>query len=184
MRLRNICTLTGLAATVWLSAVVQAQPASPQLEPRDCPMLYLKGDIAAGAGDEHRFHEGSAKFSQRMPRFLEQLELRPEQHEGIREVFERYQARLMVLRLGGQNLRERVQALSPDDAQYAQVTAETADAAAVLARDTVMLLSEMRVGFYALLDADQRHRLEERGDADRQRWEDWRKRHQAVPPAQ
>jgi hypothetical protein len=67
--------------------------------------------------------------------------------------------------------------VAPDEASYADAVARSGEAAAALASDAVRLAGELRAEIHAVLTLDQRTRLKERAQVERQRWDDWRSRH-------
>jgi Spy/CpxP family protein refolding chaperone len=123
-----------------------------------------------------------SRHEQHMLSWLAELDLTPEQRQQIQALRERYQARGHDLRQRAADIREQLLNATPDDPAYADVTARSAEAAALLAADLVRFASELRAEVHGLLTPAQREAIKTRLREKRERWEQWRQRHQ--PPAE
>jgi Spy/CpxP family protein refolding chaperone len=112
---------------------------------------------------------------------IEELNLTPEQREAMKAIGERYRTQGHELSTRAGQIREQFRAVTPDAPGYAAATDAAAASTATLAADTVHLLAGLRAELYGLLTDEQRQRLAEKSRLERERWDDWRARHQ---PAQ
>jgi Spy/CpxP family protein refolding chaperone len=143
------------------------------------PAVRAETPPAAGAGSAQSSpHSGGThRLRQEVLGALEALELTPAQRQSIRAIAERYRIRGMDLEQRAADIREQMLGVAPDEASYADAVARSGEAAAALASDAVRLAGELRAEIHAVLTLDQRTRLKERAQVERQRWDDWRSRH-------
>lgn len=111
--------------------------------------------------------------------YLRELDLSLEQRQSMQEIAQRFRDRAVALMQRGAEARDRLRSVMPDDAAYADAVTTAAQSAAVLAADGVRLLGDMRAEMHAVLTDAQRQLLREKVREDRQRWDEWRSRHQS-----
>ena len=113
---------------------------------------------------------------QMLGRMADELQLSAEQQDAMRGLAERYRPRWESLRAQIADTRRSMMSLSPDDPEYASVTAEVSQRAAGLAAEMVTLAGAMQTETYALLTEEQRERWKELKTQRQQRFESWRSR--------
>lgn len=147
-----------------------------------CPvhrLPFLEGGTANGAEQPYaRGHWGGDTASPLMA-YLRELDLSVEQHQSMQAIGQRFRDRAIALMQRSAEARDRMRTVMPDDPAYAAAIAAAAQSAATLAADGVMLFGEMRAELHTVLTEAQRQQLRERATADRQRWDEWRSRHQS-----
>ena len=148
---------------VALLAAFSAQ-ANP---PPDAPSPAAAACPALGPGGENKWLSR-----------IEELNLTPEQREAMKAIGERYRTQGHELATRAGRIREEFMAVAPDAAGYVAATDAAAASTATLAADTVHLLAGLRAELYGLLTDEQRQRLAEKSRLERERWDDWRARHQ------
>jgi Spy/CpxP family protein refolding chaperone len=159
---------TGLATTAFGEAPPGADPATP-----------WGHHHASGAGSQAcPFANGQAGAGHNWMAAIEDLQLTGEQRQSIQAIFERYRTRGWDLAQRGQGIREQLMGVAPDAPGYAAAVDAASQASAALAADGVRLLSDMRTELYGVLTDEQRARLKEKASKERDRWADWRQRHQ------
>ncbi len=126
----------------------------------------------------HRDADGSGFGPGNWTSRLEALNVTAEQKSAIQQVVQSYRDRGFALAQAASSVRTQWMNVSPDDPYYAQSTEEAATAAANLVADGIRLAGDMRAEVYALFTPEQRAQLRVEMSQERQRWEDWRKRHQ------
>ena len=94
-------------------------------------------------------------------RMADELNLSIEQQDSLQGLIDEFQPSWNSLRERASASRSRMMGLTPDDPDYASVTQEVSQQAAVLAAEMVMLSSDFQARAYALLTEEQRQRLEE-----------------------
>lgn len=169
-----------------LTVMVTAGQAFAAAPPRDTEKGHTDraGIMHAldGASDHMAsVHGNGYRGNERWLGELAELDLAPAQHQAIQEVTDRYHARGLDLAQRATALREQMLSVSPNDTDYADSTSILSETAAVLAADTVKIISEFRSDIHAVLTPEQRQRLRDRIRQDRQRWDDWREQHKAPP---
>ncbi len=112
---------------------------------------------------------------------LAALNITAEQKAAIQQIVQSYRDRGLALVQAAARVRAQWMDVTPDDPGFTLATDEAADAAAGVAANGVRLTSSMRAEIHAILTAEQRQQLSDEIGAQRQRWADWRTRHQ---PAQ
>ena len=152
------------------SAVAHAGPPPAGSAPPDGPSHATAACPAFGPGREGQW----------LAR-IEKLNLTPAQREAMKTIGERYRTQGHELATRAGQIREQFLAVAPDAAGYVAATEAAAAATATLASDTVHLLGDLRAELYGLLTDEQRQQLSDEARLERERWEDWRARHQ---PAQ
>jgi Spy/CpxP family protein refolding chaperone len=94
-----------------------------------------------------------------LAKFADELGLTLEQRDRIKLMMYETEPRIKQLRVDIQALRTRMMSATPDDPEFQTVTAETSQAAALIAAELVNLTAEIRVKTHGLLTDEQKTRL-------------------------
>jgi Spy/CpxP family protein refolding chaperone len=162
-------TLSGSASAEAPPGAVGAAPSAP----------WMHHSPSGGGSGTCPFAQGQAGAGWMAA--LDDLQLTGEQRQAVQSVFERYRTRGWDLAQRAQGIREQLMGVAPDAPGYAKAVDAASQSSAALAADGVRLLSDMRAELYGILTEEQRARLKERASKERDRWADWRSRHQAPP---
>lgn len=176
--------VSGLLVAAFLACIAQQVQAaeSTNLAPGAFPHFGMMhrhhGEGGTGCPADKAGAADSAGTTGPWTARLESLGVTAEQRLAIQQVALRYRDRGLVLAQRGSAIREQWMSVAPDDPGYPQATEDAAATAADLAADGLRLLAEMRSEMHALLTPEQRQQMKEQAQKERQRWDDWRNRHQ------
>lgn len=169
-------TLGSLLALLQVCAVAETAP--PAAESHMCAWgMHHHGGTAGmdGSPDGAGCAGPGGKWISR----IEELNLTAEQQLAIQAIMERYRNRALELAQRGTVVREQFTSVLPTDAGYDEATEKAAETAAALMADGIRLMSALRAEVHGVLTPEQRDLMNERMQAERQRWDDWRSRHQS-----
>lgn len=125
---------------------------------------FAGGDRHGGHGGygPSMFRGGGHDFGLHMlNRMADKLDLAPEQREQIEEIVQTAKPKLKELGQSMHELRFQLMEISPNDPAYSTVVAEVSQASADLARDMVLLTSDVRVRVYSVLTLEQQAKAAE-----------------------
>ena len=114
--------------------------------------------IAADGMGQREGHGGAP--GERLLRMADKLELTSDQRNSLEAILADAKGDIKQLRNRQEASRERFQEVSPDASNYNSITTETANEAAELARERVLLASNLRAQTYAILTDSQREQLQ------------------------
>ena len=104
---------------------------------------------------------GFAHHGAHLQRMLRRLDLTVEQREQVRGIMEQSRPQLQSIGESLRSNRDRLTAVTPDDADYAGVVAEVSQSNASLAERQTLLAARVRSDVWAVLTDDQKARAAE-----------------------
>jgi Spy/CpxP family protein refolding chaperone len=123
-------------------------------------VALLQSSLATAADGMGQREGHGGTPGERLLRMADKLELTSDQRNSLEAILADAKGDIEALRNRQEASRERFQKVSPDASNYNSITTETANEAAELARERVLLASNLRAQTYAILTDSQREQLE------------------------